>query len=336
MSGKPVNQLLLDETYRFEFFQSVRLLEQIYPERKSVGGTALPSEEVVRFRSLISLDFPASELRELNQVLDEMSNQERNELVICMMGMVGSSGVLPTHYTELVLDRIRHRDTAMWAFLDIFTHRAASMFYRAWAKYRFPVAYERGSDDFTGYLFDLAGLGTAGLRGKMSLKDEALLPYVGLIAQKPHSANAIANLVADYFQIDVRVAQFSGQWLELNERDKTKLGHRNSSLGLNAIAGSKIWDQQSKFRLKLGPLPFSKFTAFLPNGNAAGPLRSIVEFMAGTEVDYDVQLILDKKQVPSNILTTKALRRPMLGWTSYLKTKPFEVDDEQLILAGTG
>ncbi len=134
MSGKPVNQLLLDETYRFEFFQSVRLLEQIYPERKSVGGTALPSEEVVRFRSLISLDFPASELRELNQVLDEMSNQERNELVICMMGMVGSSGVLPTHYTELVLDRIRHRDTAMWAFLDIFTHRAASMFYRAWAK----------------------------------------------------------------------------------------------------------------------------------------------------------------------------------------------------------
>ena len=50
MSRKPLNQLIQDEPYRFEFFQAVRLLEKLYPERKPVGGSALPLQEVVRFR----------------------------------------------------------------------------------------------------------------------------------------------------------------------------------------------------------------------------------------------------------------------------------------------
>ncbi len=332
MDSKPLNQVLFEEPYRFDFFQAVRLMERIFPERKAVGLDGLPADEIVRFRSRVTLDFPASEIHEINEETDELTAKQKIEMVICFMGMVGISGVLPSHYTELVLDRIRHRDTAMHAFLDIFTHRSASMFYQAWTKYRFPVRYERGSDDFTGYLFDLAGLGTKGLRGHMSLEDESLLPYVGLIAQKPHSSTALENILSDYFGITAKVSQFSGQWLELERPDTTLLGQQNSALGKNTIAGTRIWDQQSKFRVKLGPLDFKQFQAFLPNGTANKPLRSIIRFMAGSEVDYDVQLILAKKQVPGNILTTRALRRPMLGWTSYLKTKPFMSNDEQLVL----
>ena len=174
-------------------------MEKIFPEKKPVGGDALPHEEALRFRSRIALDFPASEIQEIRETVDEDNCRVADEMIVNFMGMVGVSGVLPTHYTELVLDRIRHRDTAMWSFLDIFTHRAVSMFFRAWAKYRFPVAYERGNDDFTAYLFDIAGLGTNGLRGRMSLEDESLLPYVGPIAQKPHSSNALENILSDYF-----------------------------------------------------------------------------------------------------------------------------------------
>ena len=332
MTRKPLNQLIQDEPYRFDFFQAVRLLEKLYPERKPVGGTALPSQEVVRFRSYVALDFPASEIREIREVPDERTGQSVLELVMCIMGMVGVSGVLPTHYTELVLDRIRHRDTALWAFLDIFTHRSASLFYRAWAKYRFPVGYERGEDDFTGYLFDIAGLGTKGLRGRMDLEDESLLPYAGLIAQKPHSVRAIENAISDYFGVKAEIEQFSGQWLELEEADRTKLGTQNCVLGANTIAGTRVWDQQSKFRVKLGPLEIKKYMAFLPSGTAHKPLRSMIDFMVGLELDHDVQLILAKQQVPSNILTPRAVRKPMLGWTTFLKTTPFRTDDRQLVL----
>jgi type VI secretion system protein ImpH len=328
MADKALDQELLDEPYRFEFFQAVRLLEKIYPEKRVIGRNAMPAEEVVRFRSRIAVDFPASEIHEFREGGDD----KRLEMIVNFMGMAGVSGVLPQPYTDLILDRVRHRDTALWSFLDIFTHRAVSMFYRAWRKYRFPVGYERGEDDFTSYLFDLVGLGTKGLRGRMSLPDESLLPYAGLIAQRPHSTNALENILSDYFGAAARIDQFRGQWLELDTADYTKLGARNSKLGESTIAGTRVWDQQSKFRIKLGPLNFKKFQAFLPNGTAFRPASSIVRFMVGLELDFDMQLRLKAAEVPSTILTTRAVRKPMLGWTTFLKTQPFAADDEQVIL----
>jgi type VI secretion system protein ImpH len=332
VSKTPLDQKLLDEPYRFEFFQAVRLFEKIMPERKPVGKDALPSEEIVRFRSRVAMDFPASEIHEVREIEDPRTGEKRVEVMENFMGLVGVSGVLPIHYTELVLDRIRHRDTAMWSFFDIFTHRAVSLFFRAWAKYRFPVAYERGQDDFTSYLFDFTGLGTDGLRGKMGLDDEALLPYAGLISQKPHSTNALQNIVSDYFRVPAKIEQFFGQWLPLSSADYSRLGTANNRLGFNTVAGTRVWDQQSKFRLKLGPLDLKTFQAFLPIGSANKAMRSIVKFIAGRELDFDVQLRLEAKQVPGLVLTTRAIRRPMLGWTSWLKTKPFKADDEQLVL----
>lgn len=327
-----LREIIYDEPYKFEFFQAVRLFERIFPNKKPVGGKAMPVEENLRFRSYVTNNFPPSEIQEIRIVENEDDDTRIVEMLVNFMGMVGASGVLPAHYTDLVQDRIRHRDTAMWAFLDIFTHRTVSLFYRAWSKYRFPVAYERGNDDFTQFLYDFIGLGTRGMRGRMSLPDESLLPYCGLIAQKPHSVNAVENILSDYFSCRAKILQFFGQWLELDESDITKLGVEHSILGTSAMIGTRIWDQQSKMRFKLGPLTFKQFTAFLPTGNANGALRSIIRFLIGDEFDFDSQFVLMARQVPSTILTTRALRKPQLGWTSFLKTRPVLKDDEQLVL----
>ncbi|HMJ08592.1 MAG TPA: type VI secretion system baseplate subunit TssG [Pyrinomonadaceae bacterium] len=336
MADKPLDQALFDAPYAFEFFQAVRLLEKLYPERDTVGRDALPASEVARFRSYVSFDFPSSEIQQLDRSADDGTGGERVEMLVNFMGMVGASGVLPSHYTELVLDRIRHRDKAMWAFLDIFTHRAVSMFYQAWGKYRFPIGYERGNDEFTQYLFDFAGLGTKGLRGRMSVPDESLLPYAGLIAQKPHSSNALENVLSDYFGFDAKIEQFFGQWLMLEPPDRTYLGDANNVLGVSTIAGTAVWSQQTKFRIALGPLGFSQFQALLPNGAANPVLDSIVRFMMGSDLDFDVKLFLSAGQVPGTVLTTRAVRRPMLGWTSYLKTRSFGTDDDQVVLQFAG
>ena len=332
MINKPLNQELFDEPYKFEFFQAVRLLERIFPERSAVTRSVTPLNEVVRFRSNASLRFPPSEIYEITETYDEFSDKTKMEMFVNFMGMLGIVGVLPVHYTELAIERARYGDRTMWSFLDIFSHRAVSMFFRAWEKYRFPVQYERGNDDFTAYLYDFLGLGTTGLRGRMNLDDEGLLPYGGLILQKPHSTSALEQILEDYFVVKAKVQQFSGQWLSLDEESITRLGKANSALGITAIAGTRIWDYQSKFRVVLGALKFVEFQAFLPNGTAYKPLLSIIRFMTGEELDFEVQLKLKAKEVPSTILTTRAKRRPMLGWTSFLKTKPFEQDDEQVIL----
>lgn len=332
MTEKTLKEILLEEPYRFSFFQAVRLLEKSFPHKKSVGREHLPHEEVVRFRSRLGLDFPASEIHEFKGHLNDAGNQEKLEMFVNFMGMVGVSGVLPVPYTELAMERARYRDTSMWGFLDIFTHRSVSLFYRAWEKYRFPVKYERGNDDFTSYLFDFAGLGTKGIRGRMALPDESLLPYAGLIGQRPHSAVALENVLGDYFQIKAKIDQFFGQWLDLDRTSVTKLGEANNKLGTTALLGSRVWDTQSKIRIELGPMGLDKFQAFIPSGGGHKPLKSLVKFVAGPELDFDVRLKLTAKEVPSTILTTRAKRRPALGWTTFLKTKPFIKDDDQLVL----
>lgn len=329
----PLAKLLLDEPYRFEFFQAVRLLGMISPDRAPVGRSNLPSREVVRFRTRVSLEFPPSQIHQIARPDNDGAEEAPPQMTVAFMGLTGPLGVLPNHYTELLLERTRYKDTALWDFLDMFNHRMISLFHRAWEKYRFAMAYERGADQFTEFLFHMVGIGTRGLRGRMSFPDQALLFYSGLVTQRPHSASAIEAVVGDFFSIAARVVQFSGQWLRLDDESLSRLGSANSELGVNTVAGSRVWDSQSKFRLRLGPLGFEQFTAFLPTGNAFKPAGELVRFLAGMEFDFDVQPVLKAEEVPACILTTRAKRKPMLGWTSWLKTRDFDEDDEQVVLS---
>ncbi len=333
----PLGEVLFEEGHRFSFFEAVRVLERLFPERQPVGRDARPSQEVVRFCSRLSLAFPASEIHEIARVEDESSPAE---MTVAFMGLTGPSGVLPRHYTEMLLERVRKKDLALRDFLDIFNHRLISLFYRAWEKYRFPIAYERsvsqgrGYDPFSLYLFDLVGMGTHGLRGRLDVDEEALLFYAGLLAQQPRSASALENALRDYWEVPATISQFTGEWLQLSEENRSRLGSAgaNNLLGQGAVAGSKVWDQQAKFRLRIGPLTLEQFGQFLPSGGAFRSLVQLARFFVGLELDFDIQLILKAVEVPGCRLGRQGTRDPQLGWSGWLKSKEFTHDAEDAVL----
>jgi type VI secretion system protein ImpH len=254
-------------------------------------------------------------------------------MTVNFIGLTGPLGVLPHPYTELVRERAYYKDTALWSFLDLFHHRFTSLFFRAWEKYRFPIAYERrGEDSFTEYLFDLIGMGTPGLRGRMAIQDQALLLYAGLIAQRPHSAEAIASILRDYFRAPAAVVQFLGQWFDLEPENVTKLGEANSQLGQTVVAGSSVFVSQSKFRVRMGPLSLPQFVSFLPVGPAWKPLTDLVRYLAGLEFDYDVQLVLRMEEVPPCSLDSKSALPPMLGWTTWVTSETPRKDADDVVL----
>ena len=150
------------------------------PGRQPVGESGPPADEVARFRTRLSLAFPASEIHE---VQEPSAAGHPIEMTVAFLGLTGPLGLLPHAYTELLIERARIQDRAFWEFLDLFNHRLISFFYRAWLKYRFPIAYERTRrDPFTELLFDVIGMGTGGLQGRTSVPDQGLLLYSGLIA----------------------------------------------------------------------------------------------------------------------------------------------------------
>ncbi len=322
---------LFERGYELDFFQAVRLLSRLVPERKPVGTTARPSEEVVRFGAWLSLAFPASAIDVIKRIPDW---EGPPRMTVTFLGLSGIQGVLPVCYTERLLSHQSEEDGALKDFLDLFNHRWISFFYRAWKKHHFPVEYESASlggietDLFTRSLYDFVGLGTPGLRDRMRIADESLLPYAGLVAQRPRSAVALRSILRGYFSLPVEIDQCVGDWYSLEEDDLSYLSSNleHNQLGVGAFLGDKVWDQQSKFTLRVGPIGWQRFQEFLPGRPTTSKLLDLTRFLIGRSLAFDVQLVLQADEVPDLRLTDEGADAPCLGWSTWLKTSAFKKD----------
>lgn len=357
-----VSDQLHDEPYGFDFFQAVRVLQRMAAEkarenagrqRYPVGEDYAPKQEVVRFRALPSHSFASGSISEIRRPGKRSSDQSQTappEMITAFMGLTGPNGVLPQHYTALVIERVREKDYALRDFLDLFNHRIISLFYRAWEKYRFAIAYERAQatgakareDLFTRCLYCLLGLGTGSLRGRMEYDDEAFLYYAGHFAHYPRSAVSLELILSDYFEMPVEVKQFQGQWLYLSRDDQSSLPcpqwprGLNTQLGAGVVIGERVWDVESKFRLRFGPLGYRQFCRFVPSGDALRPLCQMVRSYVGPQFDFDVQPVLKAAEVPWCQLGGDGAGAARLGWNTWIRSGRFENDVSDAIFSLEG
>ena len=322
-TGRRVDEILFGSAWEFDFFQAVRLLAHLYHERHPQAPAA--QSEVVRFRSQNSLAFPASAVAEI-----EESGDGPPRMTVTFLGMTGPQGVLPAAYTEIAIDQESFGDTSFAEFLDIFNHRLIWLFYRAWEKHHFTIGYEQahwngaGQDEFTAHLFDLIGMGTAGLQKLMPLS-QVLPRYVGLISQRPHSAECLRALLHDYFGVPVEVEQFLGKWHGLEPDELCYLGsdEPNSQLGRGAVAGDMVWTRHALLRLVFGPLAAEQFRSFLPNGKRFTEAVALIRWFLGAALEFEIQPTLRGNQVPPCQLGDDTSTGPRLGWSTWLRTEPF-------------
>lgn len=316
----------------FEFFQAVALLERLREDKRPVGHFSNPDDEAVRFRANPRLGFPASEIQQL-----DIKEDRPAEMMVNFMGLTGPQGVLPHPYSELILERARAKDHSLAGFLDIFNHRAVSLFYRAWQRSHFQVNYGAGARDlFSQYLLDFIGMGTPGLRDRQDIEDDALLHYVSLLAMQSRSAVALEQILADYFEVPVEVQQFTGAWYALDRSTQCQMNEKETpslQMGGGAVVGDAVWDRQGRARIRIGPLSLEKYHDFLPGGSAHQALKAVTKFFANNCYDFEAQLVLDRSEVPTIELDLNASQPARLGWTSWAKTAPLGLDPDDTILA---
>ena len=325
-----VAELLRRQPSAFDFFQAVRLLGRLLPDRRPVGEFANPDTEVVRFGACPDFGFPPGQIASL-----QWPEGGQPAMRVNFMGLTGPKGVLPLYYSALVRERLRARDSSLRAFFDIFNHRAISLFYQAWEKYHFAAGYERGSDRVSPHLLDLLGLGTAGLAGRQAVPDEALEFRCGLIGPLARSASSLRALLMDYFEVPVEIEQFVGAWHPIDEETQcafTGEASCSEQLGRGAVVGDEVWDRQSGVRIRLGPLTLDQYRAFLPDGDAHQPLGALIRFFSGGELSFEVQLVLRKEEVPPCELGGDGPTAPRLGWLTWARTAPMPRDPDDGIL----
>lgn len=321
------------------FFAALR---KIQSERGALIGRDLrPSDEPISLRAEAAIAYPATELAQAS-----LDSRGRVVLEVSCLGLFGPSGALPQHYTQTIIDRIRHKDYGLNRFLDLFNHRWLSHFYRAWEKHNYPSAYQTAQscgteDTVTTILWALIGLGTSGQRGRLRLEDQSLLHYTGLLSDGHVRPTALVSLLSDWFKVSVAIRQFWGEWIRISTADQTRLEpvrlgeSSNNRLGLDAVAGERVWHVENRFRLRLGPMGWEQFLQFLPTGKLLPAAVAVARTYVGPQFEFDLQLVLRRHEVPA-LQLGNTLQPSCLGWNTWLGTwtedhdpddAVFEVDD---------
>ncbi len=316
--------------FRFDFYQAVRLLELLHPHSVSPGAGPDARREPVRFRSRISLQFPASDVHQVR-----LKRGGQPEMTVNFMGLAGLLGPLPAPFTELILatpalTRVRgklvvdddgqpaSRPPAIVDFLDIFNHRLISLMYRVRKLHRPALSSKAPSETpLAQSLFALVGLGHPGLRNRMAVPDAALLFYAGLFAARPRSAIGLERILSDYFGVPAKIRQFIGRWRRLDPAQWTVVGgrrRRNVRLGETTIVGTRVWDKQTHIRVRLGPMPRAKFIHMLPGASGHQAVRDLIRFYLDPETTFSLELVLREGDVYSPALGSDDLLAGVTSW----------------------
>jgi type VI secretion system protein ImpH len=168
------------------------------------------------------------------------------------------------------------------------------------------------------------------------IDDLALLHYAGFFLQRPRNASNLRAILVDYFHLPVELQQFRGQWLQIPEDGQTRLGEFGS-LGVDAVAGERVWDVQSRFRVRIGPLRYRQFEELLPDLAPIAERKTfflvaqLVRLFAGTEFDFDLQLVVAAAGVPAAQLIDREGAGPRLGWTVWLISAQPRLDADEAV-----
>lgn len=155
--------------------------------------TSHPADDPVRFAPHPGMGFPASELKAVEY--DEDDDNRPPLIRTTFMGMYGVDSPLPTAYLDDITQR-REGHEALQGFLDIFSHRILTQFYRIWRKYSYPATFEPGgTDSISQSLLGLVGLGIPGTAEHIATPVSRFLSLLGVLQQPGKTQEGMQALV---------------------------------------------------------------------------------------------------------------------------------------------
>ncbi|WP_201000340.1 type VI secretion system baseplate subunit TssG [Pseudomonas cichorii] len=305
---------LSQDISRYSLFQAIPLiLERLRESNPDIDEDEV--QELLEFQANPSLGFPASDIDCLH--FFEENGQQRARLRLNILCLSGASSPLPAFYSEQILGDSREAETTR-SFLDVFHHRLQRLVFPVWRKYRYDASFTCGAQDsFSGQLFALIGLAGEDIRSTEELNWKRLLPYLGLLSLRAHSAALIESVLRYYFKhAGVFIEQCMERSVDIVQRQRNRLGVVNNRLGEDVVLGERVCDRGGKFRIHIKQLGWNRFHEFLPIGSGFGSLSALVRFTLRDQLDYDIRLELRQDEIRE--LRVGESNRCHLGWSSWL------------------
>jgi type VI secretion system protein ImpH len=324
---------LLEQPEKYHIFHALRVIEAEFSDAPRFGEAMRPRQEKFRLEQEAELAFPTSSIAKIQAP----ANNKPGRLVNRFFGLFGPNGPLPLHLTEFARDRYRNfRDPTFLAFGNMLTHRLFGLLYRAWAVAQPAPSFDRSGqkgaearnkDKFAEKVAALSGHYGRGFDNRDEMPDLAKRHFVGHLSPGPRHANGLVSIVSAFVRAPVELQQFIGQWLDLEPDDRWQLGS-SVGMGLGTSIGERVWSHAAKFRLRIGPVSLVDFERLMPGSPSLQRLEAIVRNYVGDTLDWDINLVLAKNEVPKAVLG----QTTMLGHTSWIGTPIRDKDADDLYL----
>ncbi len=252
-----------------------------------------------------------------------------------ILPLTGPLSPLPFAYTEIAARDRRRRAGGFSSFLMLFSGRMTLLFADAAEKYRLPDMLRwvpRDRNALIATFRALIGFGTADLQPRMPLEGDATLRYAGLYAQRTRSALGLRALAEAELRLPVRVKQFHQTWRPLPASEQSR-ANGLAQLGFDAVAGAFVPDRAGQCRIVVGPVRYPDFLSLEAGQSRVENLRRLVRLYLGPILDFDIQVILDRRDIPETQLGGGGAK-VRLGWNAWARSEPAAADSDEAIVPG--
>lgn len=247
--------------------------------------------------------------------------EDRVEICASMFNLVGPLSPLPLSYTETAARQHHRRARGITAFYDLFSHRLTWLFVRASERYNLAalLQWERPAHNaILQALRALIGFGSQEANQQAPLPHDQTLRFAGLLAQRTRNATGLEAMLCAQLQLPVKVAQFHHTWRPVPESEQSR-ANGLACLGKTAMAGSRVPSRAEQIRVVIGPVRYVDFVSLREGSPRMEQVQGLVRLYVGPVLDFDIQLILDRRDIPQTQLTQDA--PASLGWNTWLAAR---------------
>lgn len=302
---------LIKNPSRFNFFQAVRLINCYLDNQGKIGHVSL--------KNIPRLEFPTGDIKRITFAHSD-TDEVNFELHTTILGLLGQSGALPLHYTEVTLEHIAIKNHAINDFISLFNEKLLQLLYKAWERSRFYIAFENHQANKSPIINFLASLIN---KTADQLDIDQFIFHSGLSSKNNIAKEELEQIINGYFNLPAKIFNHLGRWITLSETEQTKIASKpnkenHNQLGRGATIGKSFWCSPNQFIVVIGPLNYQKYMQLFPKEPLYNALKNLIQHYVGIEFSFKIRTEIDPKEIPQYPLNSN--KKIQLGRNSWCTT----------------
>ena len=280
---------------KIDFFQFTYLINHLVFKKKI--------KVKIKYYASFSLEHPEGEIEAIKFIKNKDGELEIR-VDTNFFNIVGTKGVLPSHYTEYIISCKRQKDYMLLDLTNIFYNRMIKSFTNIITKNNFILENKISkSNSINGNASHLERLSyLIGMPSKSNFinKDvpKFLLSYAGLLINRSRPVHVLKSILSHYYKLKIKINQFVEEKIKLECNELSKIGKYNSDLGKSLYLGNNAYFNLNKIEVVFEDLDYKTYKKFIEDKIFTQRLHEILKFYLDKNINYVLTfLVRDPEKV---------------------------------------